>query len=727
MGADGQELSSDNIYWALKSGKDLASALEDKERAYFESARARGLLTLWIVEYAAYYGMDPESLNVMASKQLGFDGDEQEFIRFHINEVRTIIRQQIIMALGERPAFQGLTENSDHRSQVSAEIADHVIRSMYRRYCEDGEWEVAEGDGVFGAGASHMQWDPQGGDQVSVDQPVTGPDGQPSTAKTKRKSGAPRVTTVFEWANVKEPRFLGPEADWRIIRERDNRWNIAAKYPEQREQILAQKTDDQYDFAALFNLDWDVSSNDACIIKHFYHPDCAAIPGGRYTIVFGSLVLWDGPCPTSEGVPVAEMCSSKFIETNFPFADSSELLAVQQALNQLNSDEFSNFATFGRQSVAMEKGTEITVDAIATGGKAFFYPSGAKPPSAVLMTAAPPTIGVAKDYLHKRLDSISMVNGVARGDPSYPNVRSGEMAALFHSIAIEYQSFRQRSLDRYRIRLANMMLDFVRRYSETQFLVELVGIEDRPYMDEFTAEDLSGVKRVYIETVSPYQKTTAGKIEMAKLLLEAPPEERAALYEMATVGNSSTFLRKDRSCELRIRRENEDLLTGSRAVMVTNGDHPQKHMRGHYADLERLLASDNPDMEAVKRFQDHITEHLQGYYGMDPTFCQIFEIPPPPPIPPDPATGRPPNPAFMFAVWQSQVPGGGVPPSPQPGQAPGGPPGPQQSQSAGGPPGGSSDQQQPGAPPAAQRAAQGGVARDSSGVRLPQPSAPPGA
>lgn len=732
MGADGQELDPNNIYWALKSGKDLASALEDKENAWYESARNRGQLTVWIIAYAAYYGMDPESLNVMASKALGFDGDEAEFIRFHINEVRAIIRRQNTMALGERPAFQCLTTNSDHRSQAQNKLSDTIFQSFYRRYAGTKEWEIAEGDGVLGTCGAHLRWDAQGGDKVSVKQQVTGPDGKPSEAMVKRKSGAPRVTVTHIWNTVKEPLDMGEDANWVIVRERDSKWNVAAKFPEMREQILAEKTNDQYDFSHLFNLQAaDVANADMCTVKYFYHPDCAAIPGGRFAIVYGSLVLWDRPSPVDEGVPFYEMCSGKIIETNFPFADSWELLALQQALNQLNSDEFGNYATFGRQSVAMEKGTEITVDAIATGGKAFFYPAGGKPPAAVLMTAAPPTIGVAKEYLHKRMEYISAVNATSSGDPP-PNVRSGEMAALLHSMTIEYLSYRQMSLDQMRVKLANGMLDMVRKNGETQFLVEVVGIEDRPYIAEFLAEDLSTVKRVYIETISSYQRTTAGKIEIYKMLSMVPPEERAAAYEMITTGQSTSFLKKDRSCDLRVRRENEDLLTGERPVFVSNGDHPVKHLQGHFAELEMLLASDNPDMEAANRIGMHISETMQNWYGMDPLFCEALGIPPPPPIPPDPATGRPANPAFMFAVWQSQVPGGGAlgtgAPAPT-GEAPGGPSATSQSP-ASGPPGGSPT----GAPAqpkpsgqAAARASQGGQARDPSGTKLPQPSAPPGA
>jgi hypothetical protein len=730
VGADGQ-VDPNNIYWALKEGKDLASALEDKERAWYESARNRGQLTVWIIAYAAYYGMDPESLNVMASKQLGFDGDEAEFIRFHINEVRAVIRRQNTMALGEPPAFQCLTTNSDHRSQAQNKLSDTIFQSFYRRYAGTKEWEIAEGDGVLGMCGAHLRWDRDGGDKVSVKQQVKGPDGKPSEAMVKRKSGAPRVSVTHVWNTVKEPLDMGDDAAWVEIRERDSKWSLAAKFPEMRQQILDEKTDDQYDFSSLFNLSAvDVANADACIVKYFYHPDCAAVPGGRFAIVYGSLVLWDKSCPVEEGVPFYEMCSGKVIETNFPFADSWELLALQQALNQLNSDEFGNYATFGRQSVAMEKGTEITVDAIATGGKAFFYPAGGKPPTAVLMTAAPPTIGTAKEYLHKRIEYSSAVNATSNGDPP-PNVRSGEMAALLHSLTIEYQSYRRLALNRMRVGLANGILDMVRKNGETQFLVEVVGIEDRPYVAEFFAEDLSTIKRVRIEEISSYQQTTAGKIEIYKMLAMVPPEERPAAYEMITTGQSASFLKKDRSCDLRVRRENEDLLKGDRIVEVTSGDHPVKHIQGHYAELEMLLASDKPDMQAANRIGMHISEHLQNWYGMDILLCGALNIPPPPPIPPDPATGRPANPAFMFAIWQSQTPGGGALGAPAPaGQAPGGPPAQQQSPGAGGSPGSSS----PGAPAqpkpsgqAASRASQGGLARDPSGTKLPQPSAPPGA
>ena len=746
-----EEFDRSRTYWATWEGKHLVDALDEKQRAYFETARNRGLLALWVIAYASHHGLTPQDLRDFATQQIGFEGNELELMRFHLNVVRPYVRRMAIMALGEKASFKAMVVNSDHQSQVIADLADKIVNSLYSRYAEDHDTEVAESDGVFGLGGTHYRWDLQGGDEVSVDvpvmepvtdpwgQPIFGEDGQPeqqqatlqdgetpATHKVKAKSGAPVVTTFYPWNAPQETRNSG-EMLWVVIRETESKWNLCSQFPPLREAILKQQTGhDKYDFGQLFRLeDLEFANKDLCVVKHFYHARCPAMPDGRYCVIVGDVVLYDTVCPTKVGVPIAIMRSSAFIETTFGYADSWDMLAVSQALNQVNSDEMQNYALYGRQSTYSEKGTNVTSDGL-TRGTHYEFPLGGRPPGAIQLTAIPPTLKDLKGYLHQMLDHISDQNATQRGDPP-ANVRSGEMAALLDSIALRYQSYRQQAARRFRIRGATIIMDLIKRYGETPFLVEIAGIDSRAYVSEFTREDMSGVERITMDVVSPMMQTIAGRWQMYTLLKDLPPDQRSAAYELITTGDSSLFIKTNRVSEMQVRRENEDLVTGEREVFPTAGEDAMLHYQRHWQQREQILASDNQDPEALRRIDEHLSATVQTWLGSSGLVAGLRTITPPPALGPsqDNPSGNP--------MWQLQAQisqgqamlAGGAPMPAGPGGTQGGQP----SAASSGPPAGDGMQAQaaPGAAAQVNNQGSGPPQKHPSGTDLPQPSTPPAA
>lgn len=670
------------IYWAKKSGRKLIDALKTKETNFYEALSRRGLLTMWRVAYAQYYGLDPLALGDFATQQIAMVGPESEFIRFRLNEVRSFIRQMNQLAMGERPAFKCMAMNSDYSSLAQVRISDQIIDYLYKRgNGEEKERQLLEIDGVFGIAYGWERWDYEAGDMVSVMEPVPGVtlmNGQPAQMPVKRRSGAPTTTIVYPWDVFCEP-YSRDEFGWKVIRERCSKWELAALYPELSAQILETKTFDEYCLSELFGFDVDALTTDDCVVKHFYHPHSAAIPGGRYVGYVGDVILWDRPCPTSEGTPISELCSAKFFATSFGYADSWDLCSINEMIDQMCSDTASNLATFGRQTMVVDEGTKYDVDLIALGHRVLTKNPAAKPPEVVEFAEMPEATKWFLEYLHKRHESISGLNSVARGDPGN-NISSGQMAALFHSIAIEYQSGRQASLDAYRTRSANLKLDMVHLYADAPFVAEISGIDERPYLKEFTKQDLAGVKRVMVETANPLLRNVAGRLQVFEQVKDLPPEERGAAIELITTGQSEAFTRQDRTCEMRIRWENEQLAAGT-PVPVLALDDPFKHVPKHFAEIEARTAQLQSDPNALQAFLMHIAEHQRVWLTETSPFMAAFMKFPPPP-----------DPMMMM--------GGGMP-------MPGAP----ANDNAGGAPAAG------GAPPSA--------GTDPSGVKLPSPAQPP--
>jgi hypothetical protein len=713
-----QEEESDRskVYWAKWKGSDLRQALDDKQQAYFETARNRGLVSLWVIGYAAHHGTTPEDLRELSTQQIGFVGAEAETLRFNLNLARGYTRRQSIMALGERPAFKAMTINSDHKSQATAELSDSIVNALYTRYAAKLDPKVAESDGFVGEGGTHYRWDFQGGDVVTATTEEPLPMGGTAPKTSKVRSGAPTVTVMYPWSKFHETRNSG-ELLWMTVKETESKWNLIAQYPALEEEILKVPHElDIYDFGQLFRLEeLEFSNQDLMVVRHFYHARCPAMTEGRYVVMVGDVILWDGPCPVKEGLPIAWMKAADWIETNFGYCDGWDLLSISQALNQVNSDEMGNYSLFGRQSVAYAKGTNVTENGL-TKGSAYEVPPGAEMPKAIQLTAIPATLPDLKKYLHQMLDLMSDQSATNRGDPD-ANVRSGEMAALLDSIALRYQSYRQNAVREFRIRGAQIILDMINRYGETPFLVEMAGVQNRSYVQEFTKDDLSGIERVTMDVVSPIMQTVAGRLQMFIQLRDLPPEQQAAAYELIVSGDTSIYSSKDRALRQYIQRENEDLVTGERPVAVAQSDNPFMHWPEHVAQRNRIMASDNQDAEALKRIDDHCNEHTQVYLSGSPLTCGFLAIPTPPAIPPNPQNEFG-NPAWQFQMLTAS----GMPADPNAAGGGGGGGSAAKGGGGGAKPGAQADQ---GAQ--AQVNDQQGVAQvHPSGTQLPQPSTPPG-
>lgn len=687
-------------YWAKQAAEELVGSLKEKERIYFAAVTRRGLASMWRIAWAQYYGTDPANPGDMATQTIQRTGPAGKFTRFRINEFRSLVRQQNVIALGERPAFQAMAINSDYRSLAQVEIADSAVTHFYKvAVGEARERQALEGDGVWGGAYGHVRWDYDGGDMVDVDQPIEGapPDpmtGQQPTMPVPQKSGAPYCNVVYPWDVIQEP--TAREMTWVIIRERTSKWEIAAKYPEYGEQITKASVLDEYALEFIYSQDVDTANSDDCIVKHFYHPRCAALPEGRYVGVCADEVLWDLPNPLPDGVPLVELSSSKYVCAAFGYCDGWDLIAVQEMIDQLCSDTASNLGTFGRQILFYDKGSDFDFDKLAEGLVAFGKTPGTQEPKAVNYAEMPESIQWFLEYLHERHQSISGLNSVARGDPK-ANIRTGTMAALFHSIAIEFQSARQAALDGFRERMANLILDMVRQNSEAPFLIEVAGEDERPYLKEFTAQSVSGVQRVRMVTANPMLRSQAGRLEIFNAIKDYPPEMHGAAIELIVSGNSKGFTEKTRSGELRIQWENEQLSKGIPCKVLAT-DNPYKHVPEHVAELEKMSEQLAEDEAIGEAFLQHILDHAIQYQGMDPIICAFLGVPPPPPVPNSPAG------LLQMLTGMTQ------PPQQQGGQGPSGAP-PNQ---AGG-----------GAPPEDTSSPENPSGMDKSGLKTPSPAQPP--
>lgn len=626
-----EEPAEHEKYWADKQASDVVTALADKESGFFESVRRRGLLRMWRAQWAQYFGQNPDAIGGFESQMISVAGEDGEFLNFCLNEARPIISRQIQMAVGERAAFQCHATNSDFKTRAQIVTCDKIVDYVYREsHAERKERDIVESDSNFGAGFGWARWDRDAGDDIqTTEQMPTGqPDGSTGPVPRTQKSGAPTVTVCYPWEMVQEPSVKSHM--WRLVRERRSKWELIAAFPDLADKIRALKGLDEYTTEQLFGIDDDNQSEDDLIVKHFYHERGGPIPAGRYLMFTGDVVLKDEGSPVSKGMPIQEMCSEKFIGSSFGYASGWGIIAPTQMSDQILSDGASNLATFGRQVIGVYEGTDFDVDALANGHRCLTLPQGSDPPIPISFAGIPEAARWMLEYCLRARERISGINATAMGDPA-GNVSSGTYAALLHSIAIEFQGPRQTAFDEYREGMANLQLDLVRQRATTPFLVAIAGLDQRPYLQQFTADTLSGVKRVTVKTANPMMRSQAGRLEIFNAVKTiAIPADRAAAIELITSGDASDFAKVERSEKMCIEWENEQLAQGI-DVPVSVIDNPQTHFLKHKAEVDARREQLMQDPTILAVYLKHILDHQNVYASqMSPIIAEWLGIPPPP-------------------------------------------------------------------------------------------------
>jgi hypothetical protein len=735
-----------SVYWAGRMAKDVLAELDKKERAYFDFAQERWFTPMSRIAFAQYHGLDPTALNVWATQQVALDGDQGELLRFRVNESRSFIKQVITMAIGNRPSFECSATNTDYDSLGQAETADAIVEYMYQRvYGERKERVTIENGALYGLGWSWCNWDPNAGEMMTRDVPVmrTLPDGSeapaldPLTGKPKMKkeptgqrTGDIVMKSLAWWQVFHEPRVDEPEDHlWRCVREKRSKHEIIGRFPEHREKLLALKSDDLYSLESLFGLQQTSgTSTDEIVVKHFYHKPSDALheaktdrgedaSHGRYILYAGECVLLDLPLQFPV-IPLVDFCPAEYKGTSFGYADSWDLFAINQMLDQIVSDVASNLSAFGRQCIWGEEGlTDSDSDAIANGMRVLLGRPGSKPPQAIQLAALPAGWDKFLEYLGKRFQSLSGLNSVTRGDPD-ASITSGTMAALFHSIAIEFNSALQAAVDSHRERLANLILDILKVYAEHPLIVKIAGADERPYADTFTRDKLLGVSGVQVKTSNPMMRTQAGRLQIAEMMMKMGSiKDPVQLLEVIVSGQFKPAYDADRKLRMKIKLENELLQEGPPVKEETppappalpNGlqpppPKPYKHVPTvpvhwlddhdiHVAQHHSLLASREAMSDPALReaVNVHIDHHMKVWRETDPAALL--------------ANGKKPFPQPMAP----------------PGARPAGPP-PMQRIGKGGPPANTNDK---GPPEAMKPTDQPKQREESAGTPLPKPAQSP--
>jgi hypothetical protein len=198
-----------------------------------------------------------------------------------------------------------------------------------------------------------------------------------------------------------------------------------------------------------------------------------------------------------------------------------DLLPLQEALKKLYSTVATNHANFGVQNLTAPKGHGMSVEEIVEGLNLIEFDPAAGPPSPLNLLNTPAEIFKFIEMIERKMETLSGVNSVARGNPSASlgAGASGASMALVQSMAIQFNSGLQRGYAQLMEDVGNGIIDILQNFATTERVSDITGFSKRPMMKKWKGADLSLINRVVVDVGNPMAQTTAGRTAMAETLM----------------------------------------------------------------------------------------------------------------------------------------------------------------------------------------------------------------
>jgi hypothetical protein len=694
-----------DFYWAASPADELPQALTERARAFWDRLDSSGRLDLWRRIDRTYYGLDGSG-GWGDSAAVRFGGDAGETVMVRVNEFRSIIRGITSIVTAERPAFSARANNGDAASLDAAPLCEGLVTSYYETGgLEDVTQEAAQYAIRFGEGHTHLRWDAYAGRVYTTAQrPIYDDSGQPMTETVevvdettdpltglvtvvRRTEERPMMEDWPEREGDLRPAALPPyrcirdldasELVWCLVPHEENVWTLAARYPEKRAELVALRGS-----AIWPRRVWETSPDtarardddeDMVTTWCFYHLPCDALPHGRYAIVAGDLVLYDGPM-TMRMLPVVPLIPERQTGTAQGDTPVTDLLCLQEIYDAAWSTIVTQVDAHGISNVAVPEGQDIQVEILGRGSQLLKYePNPAAKdnglPTPIRLLDISPELWRVIEQVPLRMQVLSGINSVTRGAPD-TQIKSGNFAALVSAQAQSYNGPLSRGIIRHHERVGSALLEMLRTHATTQRIAEVGGRDRQLAVREFRADELT-IERVSVDVANPLTQQMAGRLELAQLMLSQPglvqtPEQ---LFQLLATGRLEPLYRGQQSQLTLIKRENELLADGKRPPVFIFDRHDE-HMTEHAAVIaDPLVRTSRPDV--IEALTQHMLEHLTqlGQLAGTPAIALALNIK----IPPQMATQV--SAPMPGQVPQGAPPTGGPPPGgpmgehPEPGRA----------------------------------------------------------
>jgi hypothetical protein len=599
---------NNNVYFAQQDANARAAILLDRATNWYQTLESSGykekLKTMWCAYHGTYFDSNDDSHSIT------FGGEQGELVQIAVNHLRNIAQHMLNMITGSRPMMQARSINTDYKSLVQTKLANGLLDYYMRDHrLEEYLKTAVEMSIVLGSGYIKMEWNATTGEVFDFNEDL----GIEIREGDLEFSNLSPFDVYFD-TNREDKRH-----DWVVCRSFKNRFDIAAKYPEFKDKILALPTKSDIEYFSLFTFHHD--ETDLIPVYEFYHKRTESMPDGLYQLFLSEdVTLLESNMPY-RNLPVYCIAPSYYLGTPFAYTPMFDLMGLQDAVNSLYSTVLTNQTAFGVQNILVPQGSNISISELSGNLNVIEANQQFGKVEALNLTQTPKEIFDFIVMLEKAMETISGVNSVSRGNPD-PNLRSGTSLALVQSMTLQYISGLQQSYVSLIEDMGTGIINTLKDHANVPRVATIVGKGNRTYLKEFSGQDLSSVSRVVVDIGNPLARTTAGKVEMAEQMMQMGVIKTPEQYLTVVNTGQLDSLTEDTQSQLFLVKAENERLVNDEPIMAVLTDTHDLHIREHatvLADPELRF-----DPELVARVTAHIQEHIGLLQTTDPNILGML-------------------------------------------------------------------------------------------------------
>lgn len=614
-------------YFANKDSKECAWEVWGLIEAYYNEMRRTGRLALYRNSYLNFYSGWIYRASMFKSGEMG------ELTRSFWNHERDLLLRIHTLTTQNKLAYKPQVSNSNANASIKREFSEGLLNHITNSAEYDAQKvidQAVEDCLVFGESSIVRLWNRFKGKPM-VQDPETGVMYHEGDLEIWNVTPLDQIfnTTLQDRNNLQ----------WRVIRKWVNKYDLAAQYPNLRDDITALNNVESTYGMKLVSL---IKHDDYTIpIFYFFHEPTAAIPEGRMMVLCDpDTVLEDGPLTEFyDRIPVDDMIVKTMNGTPFGYTVAFDLIPLQQGLNELVSAVTTNNINFATQCVIGPKGANLHYQSLSSGMSYLEYdpkmgPNG-KPEALNLTHSAPETYQLI-DKLIQNMETLANVSPMMRGQPD-ANATSGQYAALITTQSVIFNAPIQKAYARLAKSFADGCLKTLKNNMVGKKVVTIVGSNLEPHLREFLSDDLEGIDGVDVQLTNPMLQTPAGKMQLADNLMKTglikDPQQYIGVY---TDGDLPQLYHRQESQLQLVKQENELLLKGMDIPPCAPTDNHVMHILEHTPVIDSLdVRVRQPEIlqKALQHIQSHI-EQLTGnpqHGPLNPVLAGILGDPVVPP------------------------------------------------------------------------------------------------
>lgn len=626
------------MYWAAAPGDEIAGILEELVEDFVKETHSLHEFDLMRRAYRMYYGEGASGFS--KSDRITDAGENGEFALMTENDFRAYIKHVLNMTTSQRPALECRAANTDAKSLEQCQLGDQLLEwymreKKYERHIK----EATELACFLSEGYLSNEWVPTAGGIYTYRDT---PEGRRPVFNGDM---VPEVFTPLDIVRDLDRKDAG--MPWHMAIRWKNRWNLAAKHEKMAEEIINVDADMIWKHREYFLHRHRTMKPDLIPEITFVHEKCEALPEGRMVkFLTADIKLFDGPLPYEEP-QLWRISASDKLNTPFGYSFAFDMMGPMEAVNLMDSIILTNLKTFGVGVVKAPPGHNMDYQQLADGLSFIEVNEANGKLEAINMAAVPPEIFRFREEMRGPvMEFLSGINSVIKGNPDH-NITSGSFAALLASNAIQFNSDLQQSYAQLCEDVGNSIIGQLQTFAKTDRVAKIAGKNNRYKLETFNKDSISEIKRVVVDLANPISKTTAGRLQLAKDMLDAGFVKRPEQYiQVMETGQMDPLFQHEVTELNNIERENEMIMGGDIPIAVVTDNHPL-----HIAEHKSLM--DNPEIRAnpqlVKACTEHMLQHWKLWRNADPAMLAALNIPPAPmSAPPGGPQGPAPNPGPMM-------------------------------------------------------------------------------